>query len=533
MSNAANVGQQALPDVKTLIRPETIRAMTRFPDEQKREAYIAGVTELWEKLNNNSPDSEEYKKAHNRLCEVTRNVRMTMMKLNGAAAAAQQNGVRPPSSGQPAQPDGRPPGANAEGGSQPQKEQISQAVIDEVRKLRLVAPTNLSGNPEAARQWISSAQKKYAENLHRLEQASKRLIQMNHVVTVRNQSGKPLDAEETKRFKEQVAGHEATQRDTKLALQQFQAQQDNYKAQLAQGSGGNGVATTSMPTQTPHTSAQNPYPMTSSISQPQVKQEPQGQAHTISSAVDAARNHASATAGSAMSPHTSGQPSQPPMHQPPTQRVPPGQNSLSHSHPQLNLNTASSNQNQQHNSPRGLPPHSSNVPHEPVPLSHSAAVDAARSYSQPHIPQQTPQSAGHGPSSDQRNQNNHTKMPIPKDLNLPPIQPVALGPSRPTLTNGPVAMGPIGQPAIQKHPGYVLEGEGERVLSKKKLEELVRQVTGGTGGEAEEGEGLTAEVEEVCISFLIVLIYYFGQVSITNIGPRHCSKSPTSSSIKS
>lgn len=58
-------------------------------------------------------------------------------------------------------------------------------------------------------------------------------------------------------------------------------------------------------------------------------------------------------------------------------------------------------------------------------------------------------------------------------------------------------MGPMGQPAIQRHPGYVLEGEGERVLSKKKLEELVRQVTGGTGGEGEEGEGLTAEVEEV------------------------------------
>lgn len=64
-------------------------------------------------------------------------------------------------------------------------------------------------------------------------------------------------------------------------------------------------------------------------------------------------------------------------------------------------------------------------------------------------------------------------------------------------------MGPIGQPAIQRHPGYVLEGEGERVLSKKKLEELVRQVTGGTGVEGEEGEGLTADVEEVRVSFSI------------------------------
>lgn len=90
-------------------------------------------------------------------------------------------------------------------------------------------------------------------------------------------------------------------------------------------------------------------------------------------------------------------------------------------------------------------------------------------------------------------------MPIPKDLKVTPPQPVPMGLARPTLTGGPTngAMGPLGQPAIQKHPGYVLEGDGERVLSKKKLEELVRQVTGGSGVESEEGETLSAEVEEV------------------------------------
>jgi transcription initiation factor TFIID subunit 12 len=50
----------------------------------------------------------------------------------------------------------------------------------------------------------------------------------------------------------------------------------------------------------------------------------------------------------------------------------------------------------------------------------------------------------------------------------------------------------MGQPAIQKHPGYVLEGEGQRVLSKKMLDILVRQVTGGG-----EGEMLTPDAEEV------------------------------------
>lgn len=74
-------------------------------------------------------------------------------------------------------------------------------------------------------------------------------------------------------------------------------------------------------------------------------------------------------------------------------------------------------------------------------------------------------------------------------------QPVAMGASRPTLTgtnNGPLGM--MGQPVIQKPEPYLLQGPGDRILDKKKLNELVRQVTGGGG---EEGEGLQPEVEEV------------------------------------
>ena len=78
--------------------------------------------------------------------------------------------------------------------------------------------------------------------------------------------------------------------------------------------------------------------------------------------------------------------------------------------------------------------------------------------------------------------------------NFPPPEPVPMPPARPTLSGGPShgAMGMMGQPAIQKHPGYVLEGEGQRVLSKKMLDILVRQVTGGGSG-----EGLTPDAEEV------------------------------------
>lgn len=57
------------------------------------------------------------------------------------------------------------------------------------------------------------------------------------------------------------------------------------------------------------------------------------------------------------------------------------------------------------------------------------------------------------------------------------------------------APGMMGQPVINRQPQFTLEGEGDRVLSKKKLDELIRQVT--AGGEGAEGDTVTPEVEDV------------------------------------
>lgn len=56
----------------------------------------------------------------------------------------------------------------------------------------------------------------------------------------------------------------------------------------------------------------------------------------------------------------------------------------------------------------------------------------------------------------------------------------------------------MGQPAIQQAPAYSLHGAGDRVLDKKKLDELVRQVCGGSG------EGLHPEVAEVSAQDVIL-----------------------------
>jgi transcription initiation factor TFIID subunit 12 len=61
--------------------------------------------------------------------------------------------------------------------------------------------------------------------------------------------------------------------------------------------------------------------------------------------------------------------------------------------------------------------------------------------------------------------------------------------------------GVMGQPALQKTPAFSLEADGEqRVLSKKKLDELVRQVTGVTNA-GEGNEVLSVEVEEAILDY--------------------------------
>jgi hypothetical protein len=166
---------------------------------------------------------------------------------------------------------------------------------------------------------------------------------------------------------------------------------------------------------------------------------------------------------------------------------------LQQNRPQINPHQANAHQHQQSNSPHPQSANS-NAPGPPVPLSHHAAVSAAnRSYTDPQRTNTPLQQGGQGTfGTREREQLNNPKMPIPRHLNVASPAPVHMGQARPTMsgpTNG--APGPMGQPVIPRPPPFQLEGEGDRVLSKRKLDELVRQVTGGSE------EALTSEVEEV------------------------------------
>ncbi|RBQ75827.1 hypothetical protein FVER53590_04676 [Fusarium verticillioides] len=121
-----------------------------------------------------------------------------------------------------------------------------------------------------------------------------------------------------------------------------------------------------------------------------------------------------------------------------------------------------------------------NVPQQPTPQGHPHA--------HPPQPQQTPM---------------QSKMPIPKVLPEKATavpQGVSVGggvnTGRPTMSQGSGTLGGvINQPAMARIPAYNHEAEGDHVLSKKKLDELVRQVCGGPI-EGQDGNLLTPEVEE-------------------------------------
>ncbi|KAI1773244.1 hypothetical protein F4818DRAFT_423694 [Hypoxylon cercidicola] len=99
------------------------------------------------------------------------------------------------------------------------------------------------------------------------------------------------------------------------------------------------------------------------------------------------------------------------------------------------------------------------------------------------------------------------KMPINKTLPIKSTEtptPVAPGggvaPGRPSYGGGTgTGGGVMGQPVISSMPTPKFDAEGEHVLSKKKLDELVRQVCGG-GSPGADGNYLTPDVEESVLS---------------------------------
>lgn len=134
-----------------------------------------------------------------------------------------------------------------------------------------------------------------------------------------------------------------------------------------------------------------------------------------------------------------------------------------------------------------------NQPQQPMQQQHGNMPNGMP-FNQPQSAQHNTPTSGFPPQNQQMN-SAQTKFPIPKDLRLDPRTQTAVpGPaSRPTMMG---QGGMMNVPGVQKPAHFTLEGEGDHVLSKRKLDELVRQITGSVSPQ----DGLSPDVEEAVLS---------------------------------
>ncbi|KAA8645459.1 putative transcription initiation factor TFIID subunit 12 [Aspergillus tanneri] len=501
------------PQHSNLIRTDQVQKLPHLNEQQKNQ-HTQLVRNYWEVLNNRDPKSAEYQHAHTRLTQISQslmkgmrafqqNRQLQQQQLQAATAAAQGQAVP------------RPQSVNPQNFAQ-----LLPQIQQKVNSLHFFLPPNISH--EQAQTWLPEAKLRYGIALQKQEIGRARANDLRTQFSQRQANG-TVTQEELQEFKNRQVAAEKLYREGGDFLAKFKEQQDNFKAQQQRA----GVQNTSGPPQAPSAtgpvapaaSAGGDGRPTNAPSSMHPGQAPTPAPHTITSAVSAARNQSGQVS---MSPSTSQQGQTPtaqaagstpaaptvalqqqPQQQHPGQQANTGSQAVFAQVPNLDGSTPTPTGSQQVPVQQG----------PPRPLSQQAAMaQAAQSYSnnnngnnnnmgQQQQMSQTPNNThahpqGYIANRSTENSARNINMAIPKNLNVPPPEPVTMAPSRSTLSGGPShgAMGMMGQPAIQKHPGYVLEGEGQRVLSKKMLDILVRQVTGGG-----EGEGLTPDAEEFII----------------------------------
>lgn len=517
-----------------MFKPEQMRNLPEPFTAEEKTKWENGLRLLWNQIEQNAPDSGPHLDAKRKLMEFSKSLanklnaarqkQQGQSSQSGGGAQGQPPGPRPPSQGQPQQAQaGEGNTANANSGpanamQQAQQQaraqpKVSQKLVEHVTGFPYVLPPSLVQGSQEAAKWIQDSKGKYLKALVNMESCSARVVSLDGLLQKRNDEGKPLNPDEEKDFKEKkeaaVKGHS----EAKAFVEGFRAQQ----AQIRQAAQGNGQQQ-GTPQQGGGNNANNggQGPPTRPQMNPQQVPNP---TQTVNAAIEAARAQQMGGGRPSM-PGSQGSNGQMPQGQmqngPQMNQQMPNIKTEAGMPPQINTAVSQMQNNQgrpmQNNSPQSAVPRSAGVPQSattqsqqqvPQALSHTEAIhQAARSYSQtgpsnvmghshptaPHVPRETNVITN--------------KMPIPKHLperaTLPP-QPVQMQQSRPTYSGGPsnVGNGVISQPVIPKTPAYSMETEGDRVLSKKKLDELVRQVTGGGQG-LEGGEGLTPDVEEVC-----------------------------------
>ncbi|RYP77663.1 hypothetical protein DL771_001031 [Monosporascus sp. 5C6A] len=475
--------------------------------------------------------------------------------LNAGQSSAPigQNRPQGPATGSaPSNLPGAAPSVPSGNGQKPQQTQIPKAIMDHINQLpwnNLHIPPNL-GQEQAAK-YVSTFKQKYMQSLMTMEQARTRIHRVEKHVKEREEKGQPFPPEDLRRILEQKEHDTRLHADANKVI-------NSIRAQLGQGANagrnGQGPSNAQPPRSQPGSMPpQNAAAAASTNSM-------QAMTASVNAAMDAAKNQQIAAANRAQGPATqpqlpqtsaapatpsttaAQQQSHPATAPQPQVKIEPGTQQQQHPPP---VNTALAAASTAHMPSAGTPtpasarvqtPQSATqpqpqlqqqaVPGGPVrPLTHAAAVNRANSSTnigvQPGASHSgitpTPGSAGLMGSNPQpshphahpqpANPTVNPKMPIPK--NLPPQAtaspvPVSTGGGvangRPTMGGGTgIAGGVQGQAVIQKNANtYNFDADGEHVLSKKKLDELTRQVVGGQPGI--DGNYMTPDVEEAALN---------------------------------
>ena len=499
-----------------IFRPEQMRQLPdKFTAEEKQK-WEQGLKQLYTQIETHPKESTQHQEAKRKLLEfsrtLTNKIQAYRMQQAQAQAASQQQAQksgdgRPQSQGQSQGQGGEMSGQDPNA-SQQSRPTISPKVLEHINKFPYVLPVQIvQGSPEAVK-WIQDAKQRYAKGLVAMESSAARIQSIDGFIKKRIGEGKPLSPEEEKKYADSKAIAEKSHSEAskfvenfRLSQKQLQAVNQQNAPQQAGNPNQNGAPTSTRP------NMNNQQPSNPALQNTQA----------INAAMEAARKQQNQQMGGPRPPTLqNGQP-QLPNQNSSHPNLPQHQNSQVQNIKQEagvgvpQINTSVNQHRPTNSSPQSTVPQSagpqSATPQIPRALTHPQALQtAARSYSN-GTTTGTPNVMGHShphPPAPRETSNVMTnKMPIPKHLPeraTAPPQPVTMLHSRPTLSGGPsnAGNGVIGQPVLQKQPGYSLDADDGRVLNKKKLDELVRQVTGGGEGLGG-GEALTPDVEEACL----------------------------------
>ncbi|KAI5863642.1 hypothetical protein GGS23DRAFT_508270 [Durotheca rogersii] len=479
-----------------------------------------------------------------------------------AAQAAQKPGMqpnRPPGPGTSA--GAANPGAPASGtgpttGSNPQP--VSKPILDHVNKLPwsiLPIPSQLP--QDQAQKWLAETKNRFIRNLTQMESLKLRSARLDALVKDRQEKGQSLPPEELKKIQDQKIQDQRSYQDAERFIKGVRAQM-HAAGQNGSSQGPNAQQARPQPMPPPQNlaSTASSHPMqaasasvTAAMDAAKTQQAaaaarvtapgPTGQPQSQTQIQHPGTPATPATPMSAQQQHNQQQPQPQPPQTHPTPAPQPQIKSEPGTHPppvNTALATAASSAHLPASvgtptqpSARVQTPQSASqqAPGSRVqPLSHAAAVNRANSSA--NISGQPSNSSGGitptpgsgnlvGSASHSGHTHAHpqpnpppaltTKMPINKNLpakSTETPQPTSVGggntPGRPSMSGGGATGGGVmGQTVIPKMTIPQYDTEGDHVLSKKKLDELVRQICGG-GSPGTDGNYLTPDVEESVLS---------------------------------